>query len=159
MRKTANYDLPIFEQGESPALVGDWNATMEIIDENLGGGGGGSGMTLLKSVKTGSPYLYIDDLVADHSKFFFYVRIGDPDGANWTSFVLDLNTINDSFDGHPEQYGRMDITIGAIPNGTHTSIEWFRASYDPTTYEIEFRMGFGNNPEYPITQAYVFALD
>ena len=42
MQKTTNYNLPLFEKGETPAWVGDWNSTMNIIDANLGGGGGGS---------------------------------------------------------------------------------------------------------------------
>ena len=40
MQTTENYNLPIFEEGETPALIGDWNSTMRKID-NIGGGSGG----------------------------------------------------------------------------------------------------------------------
>lgn len=38
MQTTPNLGLPIFEAGESPAWVGDWNSTMQKLD-NVGGGG------------------------------------------------------------------------------------------------------------------------
>lgn len=42
MTKTANFGLPLFESNENPAWLGDWNATMQIIDANMAGGSGPS---------------------------------------------------------------------------------------------------------------------
>ena len=38
MRYTPKLHLPIFEKGETPALIGDLNAAMLTIDDNAGGG-------------------------------------------------------------------------------------------------------------------------
>ena len=40
MRKTTNIGLPLYEAGEIPAHMGDWNSTMQTIDDNISGGGG-----------------------------------------------------------------------------------------------------------------------
>lgn len=47
MRKTSNIGLPLYEQGEVPAHMGDWNSTMQTIDDNISGSGGGSSETIL----------------------------------------------------------------------------------------------------------------
>lgn len=39
MRYTPKLHLPIFEKGETPALIGDLNAAMLTLDDNAGGGG------------------------------------------------------------------------------------------------------------------------
>ena len=44
MRKTSNIGLPLYEAGEIPAHMGDWNSTMQTIDANIGSGGGGGGL-------------------------------------------------------------------------------------------------------------------
>ena len=41
MTTTENIGLPLYEQGESPAWLGDWNSAMQAIDANIGSGGSG----------------------------------------------------------------------------------------------------------------------
>lgn len=63
MTETPNYHLPIFEQGESPAWLGDWNSTMQKIDQISGGGAGAVDQLIrIPAVKVGDNIRYALEL-------------------------------------------------------------------------------------------------
>ena len=112
MRYTPKLHLPIFEKGETPALIGDLNAAMLTIDDNAGGGGGAS-LELIGSAaelrSTNPDGLTIDTSKMDPTKnqivLVFYKTNNYDDGIYnpimLSSYLNDTNTVMWQQSGSP----------------------------------------------------------
>ena len=112
MKYTDNLHLPLFEKGDNPALLGDLNSAMEILDANTGGGGGAS-FELIGSTaelrSTNPDGLTIDTSKMDSTKnqivLVFYKRNNYNDGIYnpimLSSYLNDTNTVMWQESGSP----------------------------------------------------------
>ena len=146
MEFTQNYHLPIFEKGDNPALLGDLNSAMQIIDDNMSGGGGrGSAEVpdftgkVFRQVSSHTiseisdsnftldaiddPFCFVITLQADNSSNDLGVagvifRVLDTALPSWDAYVIPNQNLLSVNDGSGTFYGVNSVMLPVMKN-TH----------------------------------------